>query len=49
VADAPSITHSQTGINDDNVVFGANQTELDRLDMQHKCIHDAYLVWVCVY
>ncbi|KAI6371414.1 hypothetical protein MCOR32_006190 [Pyricularia oryzae] len=32
---------SKTGLNDDNVLFGANQTEVHRLDMQHQCIHDA--------
>ncbi|PVI02641.1 hypothetical protein DM02DRAFT_559416 [Periconia macrospinosa] len=38
----PDITAaSKTGTNDDNVIFGAEQTEVERLDMQHKVIHDA--------
>ncbi|KAF1950188.1 S-adenosyl-L-methionine-dependent methyltransferase [Byssothecium circinans] len=42
MANASTITSvSQTGINDDNVIFGADKTEVDRLDMQHKCLHDA--------
>jgi hypothetical protein len=42
MAAASSITSaSKTGTNDDNVIFTANQSEVNRLDMQHKCIHDA--------
>ena len=38
----PSITAaSKTGTNDDNVLFGENQTEAQRLDMQHKVIYDS--------
>ncbi|KAI9713117.1 MAG: hypothetical protein M1820_001102 [Bogoriella megaspora] len=41
-AAAPTVTSaSQSGTNDDNVIFGADQTEADRLDMQHQVIHDA--------
>ena len=34
------VTHtaSTTGNNDDNVIFGANKSEMERLDMQHKVI-----------
>jgi len=42
MTDAKTITSaSKTGVNDDNVLFGANETEVQRLDMQHKCLHDA--------
>jgi hypothetical protein len=38
----PSITAaSKTGSNDDNVIFGHGQTEVQRLDMQHRVLHDA--------
>ncbi|KAI6355908.1 hypothetical protein MCOR25_008064 [Pyricularia grisea] len=40
-ADTDITSASKTGINDDNILFGANQTEVHRLDMQHQCIHDA--------
>lgn len=42
MATAQDITAaSKTGANDDNVIFGAEQTEVERLDLQHRCIHDA--------
>lgn len=31
---------SKSGTNDDNVIFGAGQSEVERLDMQHKVIAD---------
>ncbi|KAF2276649.1 S-adenosyl-L-methionine-dependent methyltransferase [Westerdykella ornata] len=40
MADAATAA-SKTGKNDDNVIFGANQTEVERLDMQHKVVYDA--------
>jgi hypothetical protein len=32
---------SKSGLNDDNVIFPGGDSEVDRLDMQHKVIHDA--------
>jgi hypothetical protein len=32
---------SKTGTNDDNVIFGEDQSEAQRLDMQHQVIHDS--------
>ena len=38
----PTITSaSKTGANDDNVIFGNEQTEAARLDMQHRVLWDA--------
>ncbi|PSN64126.1 hypothetical protein BS50DRAFT_602690 [Corynespora cassiicola Philippines] len=34
---------SKTGANDDNVIFGMNQTESECMDMQHKVLADANL------
>jgi hypothetical protein len=42
MAPVPDVTAaSSTGSNDDNVIFGAEQTEVERLEMQHQVIHDA--------
>ena len=42
MAAEPAITAaSKTGTNDDNVIFGENQTEAERLDMQHRVIFDS--------
>ena len=44
----PTITSaSKTGTNDDNVIFGNEQTEVQRLDMQHQVQHDAFPQAVC--
>jgi hypothetical protein len=32
---------SKTGTNDDNVIFGEDQNEAERLDMQHQVIFDS--------
>lgn len=32
---------SKTGLNDDNVIFAANESEVERLDKQHKVVHAA--------
>ena len=32
---------SRTGLNDDNVIFAANQSEVHRLDIQHKVVYSA--------
>jgi hypothetical protein len=36
-----STTISKTGLNDDNVIFAANESEVERLDKQHKVIYAA--------
>lgn len=42
MAAEPTITAaSATGTNDDNVIFGNEQTEAERLEMQHQVIWDA--------
>lgn len=42
MAAQPTITSaSATGTNDDNVIFGKEQTEADRLEMQHRVLWDA--------
>ncbi|RYN16336.1 hypothetical protein AA0112_g12558 [Alternaria arborescens] len=38
----PSSTSiSKTGLNDDNVIFAANEDEVQRLDKQHKVVYSA--------
>jgi hypothetical protein len=37
----PTASASKTGKNDDNVIFGASQQEVERLDIQHKTIYAA--------
>lgn len=37
---ALSHPETKTGKNDDNIIFGANQSELERLDIQHKVVFD---------
>jgi hypothetical protein len=37
----PLTTLSETGLNDDNVTFAANQSQVARLDTQHGAIHSA--------
>jgi hypothetical protein len=38
----PSSTSiSKTGLNDDNVIFAANENEVQRLDKQHKVVYSA--------
>lgn len=32
---------SKTGLNNDNVIFAANESEVERLDKQHKVIYAA--------
>lgn len=32
---------SKTGLNDDNVIFAANESEVERLDKQHKVVYAA--------
>ncbi|CAN9320317.1 unnamed protein product [Alternaria alternata] len=40
----PSSTSiSKTGLNDDNVIFAANEDEVQRLDKQHKVVYSAML------
>lgn len=42
MAAEPTITSaSNTGNNDDNVIFDAGQSEVQRLDMQHQVIYDS--------
>lgn len=42
MATEPTITSaSKTGTNDDNVIFGEDQTEAQRLDMQHQVVFDS--------
>jgi hypothetical protein len=36
-----TVSASKTGKNDDNVIFGASQQEVERLDIQHKTIYAA--------
>jgi len=48
MAAEPSITSaSKSGTNDDNVIFGANQSEVERLDMQHAVVYDSMPQLVC--
>jgi hypothetical protein len=32
---------SKTGLNDDNVIFAGNESEIERLDKQHKVVYAA--------
>ena len=32
---------SKTGLNDDNVIFAANESEVERLEKQHKVVYTA--------
>lgn len=36
-----STSISKTGLNDDNVIFAANESEVERLDKQHKVVFAA--------
>ncbi|KAJ8110733.1 hypothetical protein OPT61_g6495 [Boeremia exigua] len=38
---ASSTSISKTGLNDDNVIFAANESEVQRLDIQHKVVYAA--------
>jgi SAM-dependent methyltransferase len=38
---ASSTPISKTGLNDDNVIFAANESEVERLDKQHKVVYAA--------
>lgn len=38
---ASATSLSKTGANDDNVIFGANEDEVARLNIQHKVVHAA--------
>jgi hypothetical protein len=37
----PATSISKTGLNDDNVIFAANESEVERLDKQHKVVYAA--------
>jgi hypothetical protein len=38
---ASSTSISRTGLNDDNVIFAANESEVGRLDKQHRVVYAA--------
>lgn len=38
---ASSTSISKTGLNDDNVIFAANESEVERLDKQHRVVYAA--------